>query len=271
MKNFFLSIFFALSLTLIPGCVGRDTSAVSTSTGANVPANSTLPPKAVQQQAVVDKAIHADDGSTLKTVKEIDARIAQNKENIALLEKANVLLEQMKVEVQEAIDQTYLYCIGGFFGLGAIVLGVVGVIFVPPIFKTLFVKLAVVCGLLAAITTGTAIYLPAVFIAFKWLFIALAVALVLAGIYYLVIFLKAIHAEGTAGNLTEISESLPVVGKVIAKVNADLKNATVSSDVSKVETTIGSGAVKIEAVAKPFIQKVEAEVAKVEAEIKKVL
>jgi hypothetical protein len=121
MKNLILSTIFAISLMLIPGCADR-TPTVKTGTGVNVPEGSTVPPAALKQQAIVDKATHADDGSSLKTIADIDQKIQQNKDNIALLEKANVILAQQKVEVQEAIDSIWLYSISGFFGLASIVL-----------------------------------------------------------------------------------------------------------------------------------------------------
>ena len=275
MKNFFLSILFALSLTLIPGCADRNKTPT---TGANVPAGSTVPAKALEQQAVVDKATHADDGSSLKTIAAIDAKIKVNKENIQLLLRANQLLEEQKVEVQEAIDETWLFFISGFFALAAIVLGVVGVVWAPPLTKTFFVKLAVVCGLIAAIATGTAIYLPTIFAVIKIGFVVLGIALAIGGVYYFVLFLKALHAEGSAGSLSSAAESLPIVGKVIADANKTIASSSLTSDISGAKADVNAvvSDVKADEVkAKSFLSTAEASVksgfARVEAEVKKII
>jgi hypothetical protein len=282
MKNFFLSILFALSLTLIPGCADRNKT---TTTGANVPTGSTVPPAALEQQKVVDTATHADDGSSLKTIAEIDQKIAANKSNIALLEKANVILAQMKIDVQVAIDQTWGYLLAGFFSLAAIAVGIYAVLWSIPGTKLLFTKIAIALGLFAVIILTLSIYLPAVFIIAKYVALAFVAGLIGVAIY----FIHALVKEGAQGNLSEEMEKLPLVGhffmeanKVAATVSTDIKsvNAKVEAavpEVSKIEATVKTDvnvavndatavvktdAAKLEASVGPGVAKVEAAVKK---------
>jgi hypothetical protein len=72
--------------------------------------------------------------------------------------------------------------------------------------------------------------------------------------------LKTLHEEGKAGNLSTAAESVPILGSIIKKANADLNGTSMTTDISgakadvaKAETTVKSGFARIEAEVKKII------------------
>lgn len=214
MQNIILALILTLAMFIIPACA--NTKADNTTP----PAGATIPAKAQANQAVIVKATTAADGSELTSVAAVNQKIADNQNLIVLLQQANIILKQKAQTIETAIQQAWLYGIAGFFALLAIVSAVYGLIMAPIGTKSVFIKLGVAFGLVGTLVVTLAAYLPTIFVLLKFFFIAIALVVVGAAVYYFDIFFKALHSEGINGNLSADAEKLPVLGSLIAKANS---------------------------------------------------
>jgi hypothetical protein len=256
MKNLFIALILA-TVMFTSGCHSGGT-VQRQNTAANLPPTATVPPQVAADNKALLTFETASDGSELKTIAEVNQKISDNKNLIVLLQQANKYLAQKAVDIQTAIDQTYLYVISGFFGLAGIVLGVYGVVMAPLGTKSLFIKLGVLCGLIAALVITVSIYLPTIFAILKFFFLGLCGVALVVGVYYFHVLLSALHSNGVAGNLTKDAENLPIVGKVIADATKDMSALTpdisaAKTDLSNVRTEVSSGFAKVEAAVKKIL------------------